>query len=179
MQTDLQHKTNGVTQTEQSIREGILEFEDMLGTCDGVIKGDSEVCPLKHSFCDGIYVREIRIPAGMTLTGKIHLHSHPNFLMQGEVEVYTEYGGIEYLQAPLAMISKAGTKRIVRTISECVWITVHHNPTNTQDLNELEKIVIADSYDEYEKFIAGTKPFYNRILASVKRFLTVKKRRLQ
>ena len=72
--------------------------------------------------------------------------------MSGKVEVITEGGGYETLEGPVAMISKAGTKRAVNVLEDSVWITVHHNPTNTQDLKELEKIVIADSYEEYEKF---------------------------
>lgn len=160
-----------------TVRDGILEFENMLSVCEGAVHGDSDVCPLKHSFAPGIYVREIFIPKGLVLTGKIHLHKHPNFLMSGKVKVYTEFGGFEILEAPKIMISEAGTKRVVETIEDTLWCTVHHNPTNTHDLKELEKIVIAQSYDEYEKFIAGKTSIFNRILEVAKRFLTVKKRR--
>jgi len=51
------------------------------------------------------------------------------------------------------MMSPPGTKRALEAVTDLVWITVHHNPTNTQDLEELEKIVIADSYDDYEVFV--------------------------
>tara|TARA_R110002051_G_scaffold265712_1_gene325548 strand:+ start:3592 stop:4062 length:471 start_codon:yes stop_codon:yes gene_type:complete len=121
-----------------------------------VIKGDSKVCPLKHSFSDGIYVREITIPAGMVIVGKIHKHDHPNFLLKGEVVVITEEGGKEELKAPCSMISKPGTKRILYAKTELVWTTVHLNPTNTQDLEELEEEIIAPTYEAYEKFIENT-----------------------
>tara|TARA_R110002167_G_scaffold302213_3_gene506555 strand:- start:1 stop:471 length:471 start_codon:yes stop_codon:yes gene_type:complete len=121
-----------------------------------VIKGDSKVCPLKHSFSDGIYVREITIPAGMVIVGKIHKHDHPNFLLKGEVVVITEEGGKEELKAPCSMISKPGTKRILYAKTELVWTTVHLNPTNTQDLKELEEEIIAPTYEAYEKFIENT-----------------------
>ena len=121
-----------------------------------VIKGDSKVCPLKHSFSDGIYVREITIPAGMVIVGKIHKHDHPNFLLKGEVVVITEEGGVEEIKAPCSMISKPGTKRALYAKTELIWTTVHLNPTNTQDLDELEKEIIAPSYEEYQKFIENT-----------------------
>lgn len=140
-------------QGNESLRGKIIDFEEVLSRQEGAVFGDSELCPLKHSFTDGIYVREIFIPAGTVLTGKIHLHAHPNFLMSGEVEVVTEYEGLQHLKGPLAMISKPGTKRALKAITDVVWITIHHNPTNTQDLAELEKIVIAPSYEEYEKFV--------------------------
>ena len=87
----------------------------------------------------------------MLLTGKIHKHKHPNFLLKGEVLVLTETGGSEVLKAPLSMISEPGTKRALYAITDLVWTTIHHNPTNTEDLKELEKIVIAKDYEEYDK----------------------------
>jgi hypothetical protein len=133
-------------------REAIFYLEDVIKNTEGSVIGDNECCPLKHTFADGIYVREIRIPAGKCLTGKIHKHSHPNFLLSGIVDVFTEANGYERLEGPLSMISPPGTKRALITITDCIWVTVHLNPTNTQDLDELEEIVIAKDYDEYENF---------------------------
>lgn len=134
-------------------RSSIVDFENMLSSVDGAFFGDSDICPLKHSFSDGIYVREIFIPAGTILVGKIHKHEHPNFLMSGTVDVVTEYGS-ERIEAPKSMISKSGTKRVVHAITDTVWITVHVNKDNTRDLNKLEEKIIAKSYDEYDKFIS-------------------------
>jgi len=107
--------------------------------------GDNDAMPLKHSFAPGVYVREIFIPKGSMLTGKIHRHSHPNFLMQGEVIVVTEFGGREHLKAPKSMISKAGTKRAIYAIEDTIWITVH--VTEETDLKKIEEYVIAPTYD--------------------------------
>lgn len=133
-------------------REEILGFQELLAEQPDAVFGDSSACPLKHTFSDGIYVREIFIPAGTLLTGKIHKHSHPNFLMLGTVDVATEQG-LERLTGPLSMISLAGTKRVVYAITDCTWITVHENLSNTNDLNELEDNIIAKSYEEYELFL--------------------------
>jgi hypothetical protein len=136
-----------------SIRKDIIELEDQLRKFPEHFEGDSDICPVTHSFADGIYVREIFIPKGFIIVGKIHKHSHPNFLMSGEVDVVTESGGLERLKAPCAMISAAGTKRALIAITDLVWITCHTNPTNTEDLNKLEDYVIAPSFEKYEKFI--------------------------
>jgi hypothetical protein len=157
--------------SKQEIRESIIELEDTISQQEGAFFGDTDFCPLKHSFAPGIYVREIFIPAGMILTGKIHKHEHPNFLMSGTVEVITEGGGIELLKGPLAMISPPGTKRGLKAHTDLVWITVHHNPTNTQDLEELEKIVIAQSFEEYDRFVKLQGNRLNRILNKLKKFL--------
>ena len=143
---------------KKDFRTTIMELENGLKNIDhkDVIIGDSQMCPLKHSFSDGIYVREITIPAGMLIIGKIHKHDHPNFLLKGEVVVVTEDGGKEELKAPCSMISKPGTKRALYAKTELVWTTVHLNPTNTQDLKELEEEIIAPTYEDYEKFLETT-----------------------
>ncbi len=125
-------------------RQDILNLEKALSNIEGATFGDSEHFPLKHSFAPGVYVREIFIPKGSMLTGKIHRHEHPNFLMSGEVIVVTEHGGREHLKAPLSMISKAGTKRAVYALEDTVWITVH--VTNETDLEKIEDYVIAPTY---------------------------------
>jgi len=149
------------------IREEIMSLERSISEQEDAFFGDSDICPLKHSFCDGVYVREIFIPRGIILTGKIHKHEHPNFLMSGTVEVITESGGKETLTGPVAMISPSGTKRALHAVTDLVWITVHHNPTNTQDLNELEKIVIADSFDEYERFKTSKRTLMNKFVSFI------------
>lgn len=137
--------SNDAGESSIELRGKIAQFEQVLATFPGAKFGDQESCPLKHSFADGVYVREIFIPKGTLLTGKIHRHSHPNFLMQGEVSVVTEGGGVQRLKAPLAMISKAGTKRVVYAHTDVVWITVH--VTDETDLEKIEDEVIAKTYE--------------------------------
>lgn len=158
-----------ITEIEKEVRGKILDFEEQLKDIPGAFIGDSDLCPLKHSFADGIYVREIFIPKGVVLTGKIHKHSHPNFLMKGKVEVFTEFGGYEILEGPIAMISLAGTKRVVKSLEDTTWITVHVNQSNTTDLQKLEKFVIADSYEDYEKYKKGS--YLSRAIGLIKKLL--------
>lgn len=129
-----------------AFRDSITMLEEVIKKHPEAILGDSEQMPLKHSFAEGVYVREIFIPKGYVLTGKLHRHSHPNFLMSGEVIVVTEFGGREHLKGPLSMISKAGTKRAILALEDTVWITVH--VTDETDLEKIEDVVISKSYDD-------------------------------
>lgn len=126
-------------------RGKIAALENAIGQVPGAVHGDSDAMPLTHRFTEGCYVREIFIPKGFILTGKIHRHAHPNFLMKGEVIVVTEDGGREHLKAPLTMISKAGTKRAIMALEDTVWVTVH--VTNETDLKKIEDYVIAPTYE--------------------------------
>jgi hypothetical protein len=129
-------------------RSMILEFEDMLCQCPDAIYGNA--LPLRHVFTPGIYTREIFLPAGYVLTGRIHRHEHPNFLMAGVVDVFTEDGGLERLEAPMWTVSPAGTKRVVSVIEDAIWVTIHANPDNTESIEELESRITIESYGEIE-----------------------------
>ena len=101
--------------------------------------------PVKHSFADGCYIREIFNPAGELLVTKIHKKEHPFFLMQGEMSILTE-DGIKHLKAPYHGITKPGTKRIIYTHTDCIFITVH--ATKETDVEKIEEQVIAKDFQD-------------------------------
>lgn len=134
----------------QEQRADILELENKIRdfTTSGEVSSTPN-CPLTHHFAPGAYGREIHIPAGMLVVGKIHKHAHVNILSQGQVLVYTEYGP-ESFRAPRTWVSEPGTKRVVYAVSDVVWTTIH--VTNETDLEAIEDVVIAKSYEDYEAF---------------------------
>lgn len=104
---------------------------------------------VKHYFSKGVYARELYIPAGVILTGEIHKFENLNILSKGKIEVLTESGMVT-AEAPFAIVSPAGTKRIARALTDCVWTTVHG--TDEKDLNIIEKTFIAKSEEEWLEF---------------------------
>jgi hypothetical protein len=136
---------------KMELREMICDFEEQLSDMPMAVHGDSDIMPLEHIFTPGIYTRQITIKAGTVVVGKIHRHEHPSFLMSGRVRVVTEEGGMEEIIAPKVMVSPSGTKRAVFALEDAVWVTVHSNPTDTQDLDEIEKEVIAKTFKEIEE----------------------------
>lgn len=145
-------------------REQILSFERWIASHPDAFFGDTENCPLKNSFCEGMYVREILIPAGTYYTGAIHKHSHPRFLMQGELVVATEEGVKNY-KAPMSMITVEGTKRAGFAKTDCIIVTVHLNPTNTTDIAELRKELVVDDYKELDEQLSKNKLLKNKNVA--------------
>ena len=139
----LEVSLDNLIKQDEGIRKNIQFLEKIISEQDNAYFGDTDNCPLKHSFADGCYVREIFIPKGNLVVGKIHKHSHPNFLMEGEVIVITEEGK-KHLKAPCSMISAAGTKRVVYTLENSRWITVH--VTDKTDLKEIEQEIIVDNF---------------------------------
>lgn len=135
------------------VRDKIVAFETELAKHPEAFFGDTDNMPLRHSFADGCYVREIFIPKGMIYVGKIHKFSHPRFLLAGTLLVCTESGGAEYMRAPSYMITPAGTKRIGVALEDTIIVTVH--VTDETDIDKIEDYVIARNYEEITGLIEG------------------------
>jgi len=134
----------------QMVRKWILDLEAFLDSLPEVQRGNS--FPLKHSFGDGLYMREILVPAGYCLTGKIHKFMNPNFLLSGEMLMATEYHGVQRLIGPCVMMCQPGEKRAVIAITDIWFVTVHANPTDCTDFAQIEQNIFALDYDEYQRF---------------------------
>ena len=105
---------------------------------------------VEHHFSKGVYARELHIPAGAVLTGKIHKHQNLNILLKGEMSVLTE-NGIVRVKAPFTIVSPPGTKRIAFAHEDCIWTTIHG--TDETDVAVIEREFTADSADEYALFV--------------------------
>lgn len=92
-----------------------------------------------HHFADGLYARELFIPAGTVLTGKTHRQKHLNFLIQGDITVWTEEG-MKRLQAPAVIVSDPGAKRVGYAHTDVRWVTCH--ASKETDLAKLEAELI-------------------------------------
>ncbi len=108
-----------------------------------------------HYFADGMYAREIFIPKGTILTGKVHKTEHLNIISQGKIVVFTEEG-LKEVSAPFCIVSILGTKRVGYALEDTVWTTIHSNEDNLKDLHKLEEKLI-EKYSESEEInIKGT-----------------------
>src|ERR1051326_1563359 len=95
----------------------------------------------KNYFANGLYAREIFIPKGTTLTGKIHKTEHLCVLSLGEVRVITEEG-MKTIVASTVIKSLPGTKRVLHALEDSVWINFHANPTNEHDLSKIDELFV-------------------------------------
>lgn len=125
-----------------------MTLEDRIRQMPGAVIGDSDQNPLKHSFADGCYIREIFNPAHELIVTKIHKIAHPFFLLRGEMSILTEEG-VKRIKAPYYGITPAGTKRVIYTHSDIVFVTVH--VTKEKDLAKIEGEIIAKDFDEMDK----------------------------
>ncbi len=147
--------TNTVTVINQpappeNVREKISALEAAILKIPGTVYGDQPDCPLKHSFGDGIYAREIFTPAGKVIVTKIHKFAHPFFLLKGKCIVVTEEGQ-KLLEAPYYGMTPAGCKRALYIIEDVTWVTVHpvdilEDGTTETDLDKIEAKIIEKEF---------------------------------
>jgi hypothetical protein len=129
------------------------EMQQMIDS--GVAQSALEDCTLKHYFTPkdekygcSTYAREIFLPKGSFVIGKIHRHPHLNFISKGRVKVFTEFGD-KHLVAPCTFISEVGLKRAVYAEEDTIWTTVHLTEfENEADLDKIEQEVISPNYDD-------------------------------
>lgn len=100
--------------------------------------------PLIHTFTPGLYVRQILMRAGSVLTSRIHKTTHPFIILTGEISVISENERITY-KAPYIGITLPGTRRVLYAHTDTVWLTVHANPNDIEDPDELVEQITDDA----------------------------------
>lgn len=162
---DLLAVEGDVVETEQGqnslqkvkFRQNVMTFQNglMEMIANGEVDSTLDDCTLTHHFSPvdekygcGTYAREMFIPKGTVIIGKIHKHQHLNFIMKGKVSVATEFGK-KYFEAPCIFVSEVGLKRAVYAEEDTIWATVHMTEhLGEKNLGKIEQEVIAPSYDE-------------------------------
>ena len=153
-----------MVKNEISSRSKILELEktlldnvdenNIIGNKGEIVR--SEKFPLKHTFADGIYVRQMTMTQDSMVVGAIHNHLHVWFLLTGHITVATEDSTEDYI-APCYVVSTPGVKRVIYANEESIFVNIHKNPSNTQNLEELEAEIVSRNYKEYEQYTNKNK----------------------
>jgi hypothetical protein len=151
-----------LTNTDNSLqkvqfRQDIMTVQNGINKMieNGVIESTLEDCIVKHYFSPKdekygccTYAREMFIPKGTLIIGKIHRHQHLNIISKGKVVVYTEFGE-KHMEGPVTFVSEIGLKRSVYAVEDTLWTTIHLTEfVGEENLGKIEKEVIAPDYKE-------------------------------
>lgn len=115
-------------------REAVVRLIDHMRTME------QTECPLKHHFSPGVYLREIFMPAGTVVVGRVHKTEHFNILVQGACLIVHDDGTREELRAPRVFVSKAGVQKVLYILEDMIWMTTH--PSEETDLEKLEVLLV-------------------------------------
>ena len=160
----IQKLENGLTKdfktTVTTLEQNLISIADgeniITGTKEKPIVSESEKIPIKQYFMEGVYIREMTMYEGMVVIGAIHKDLHMCFLLKGHLTVADEKGTKEY-KAPCKIIATPGIKRVLYAHEDSIWYNTHKNPSNTEDVKQLEKELVCINYKEYEEYINQNK----------------------
>jgi len=133
--------------------EKVEQLESSMLAMDSplIAKGNSDMFPLKHSFSEGIYIREMFMQKGGLVIGKLYKISHTWFLLEGEITVATDEG-VKHFIAPCYVYAPEGTKRVIQAVEDTIFVNVYPNPENITDIETLEDMLTCRSYKEYIEY---------------------------
>ena len=120
------------------IRKTVTDFEEAL------LELPQIDLPLQHHFAEGIYGREMFVPAGSAFTGKVHKTEHMSILLSGEMLIKSTEAGSDRIIAPCMFVSPPNTKKAGFAVTDCIFMTIHG--THERDLDKIELELISDSF---------------------------------
>lgn len=124
-------------------RERILDLQDHLAAMPQLD------LPLRHFYANGLYLRELYVPAGVCAVGRVHKCDQVTMIM-GDCTIVTpgeapvRVTGYEVSETP------AGVKRAVYAHADTFITTVHLNPDNLRDPEALVDQLTVPNYDQLE-----------------------------
>jgi hypothetical protein len=133
-----------------AVRAQIRAFTNSLLNMDGE-KREFEV---KHTFLNGVYMRELFIPKDSILVGKIHRMDCINIVSRGDISILTEFGA-NRVGAGYTGVSPAGIQKIGFAHENTVFVNVFR--TDETDLEKIEDVVAFDSYEAFDRLTAQSE----------------------
>lgn len=106
--------------------------------------------PQTHRFSGGIYAREITIPKGTLLTGRIHKFDHFDMMISGDILVSTDTGEHKRLTGLNIMEGKAGKKRAGYALEDTHWITFHS--VEERNPEKMYEYITCGTFKELDQF---------------------------
>ena len=113
-----------------ALQDGIFKAQDLM-----LQMPQAETVVTDH-FADGLYARELFIPAGVCLVGALHKTNHIFTVSQGECYAVT-HEGKEHMVAQYTGQTRPGMKRVIYAVTDTVWTTYHPtDETNPEKIAE-------------------------------------------
>ncbi|MGM0614764.1 MAG: SET domain-containing protein-lysine N-methyltransferase [Pseudomonadota bacterium] len=139
--------------------------EGRIESLESVSLGHEQVeIPTQEHFINGMYGREIVIPAGTMITGRVYKEGYLDIMLSGDISIATPQGmkrvtGTNIMEAP------PGRKRAGYAHEDTHWITVHRTDLFFPD-DMLDQLTFF-SRQEYSRYIAKRDhESYQAVIAS-------------
>lgn len=143
------HKDRGLLW--ESIEEFSVQMSDVEGAVLHHTPEMDDLHPLEHHLENGMYTREVFMPAGQLVVSFIHKQNHPSFFLSGEMSILMDTGEVKRIKAPMSLQTEAGTQRVAYMHEDCRWVCVYR--TDKKTIEEAEKEVYTTNYRDLPEHI--------------------------
>ena len=139
--------------------ESIEDLQVALGGLDETTHHHTEemqaLMPVTHHLENGLYTREVFMPAGMLVVSFIHKQNHPSFFMSGEMSLLMDTGEVKRVKAPMVVHTEVGTQRVAYIHEDVTWTCVYR--TDAESVEEAEKEVYTMDFRELPESVIQKK----------------------
>ena len=94
-----------------------------------------------HHFSQGLYAKEMMIPANYIVGGHAHNYDHLSILAKGHVIVVADGERVEY-KAPACINIKASVHHMIEALTDSVWFCIH--ATDEKDITKIDEVLIEE-----------------------------------
>ena len=106
-----------------------------------ITEGVHEILGQVHHFSDGLYAKQVHVPANHVVGQHSHKYSHMSILAQGDVVVMVGDQQTRY-SAPACIEIAAGVEHRVFAITDAVWFCIH--ATSETDLEKIDQVLVSE-----------------------------------
>ncbi|MDB4534505.1 hypothetical protein N9242_06490 [Vicingaceae bacterium] len=139
--------------------ESIEDLRNHLAPLEETVEHHTEdmqdLMPVTHKLENGLYTREVFMPAGQLVVSFIHKQNHPSFFMEGEMSLLMDTGEVKRVKAPMVVHTEAGTQRVAVIHEDTRWACVYR--TDAKTIEEAEKEVYTMDFRELPESVIQKK----------------------
>jgi hypothetical protein len=124
-----------------------------------MLKYEQVDVPLYHHWSGGVYIREIRIPAGSYIMGKRHRYETCNILLKGTLLVYVDDGKPPVpMTGPVIFTTQPNAKKFAYCQEEAIFLNII--PTKETDPEEIERLFIIPEQEYQEALCHSSQQLF-------------------
>jgi hypothetical protein len=139
--------------------ESIEDLYKAIRGVEGCVEHHTEAmqaaCPVTHKLENGLYTREVFMPAGDLVISFIHKQNHPSFFMEGDMSLLLDDGTVKRIKAPMVVHTEVGTQRVAYIHEDTKWVCVYR--TDAETVEEAEKEVYTMDFRELPESVIQKK----------------------
>jgi quercetin dioxygenase-like cupin family protein len=114
-------------------------MSEVVETGSRITEGVGDFLGQTHHFSDGLYAKQMVIPAGHVVGSHAHNYSHLSVLAKGDIVLEVD-GVTTDVSGPACIEIKAGCTHRVFAKTDAVWFCIH--ATEENDVNKIDEVLV-------------------------------------